>query len=256
MSATTISTRLTSLGRAEFSLLLRNRTAMFTALAVPVGTVVSSNSFMSNGLTSKSALNVGQMTLSAGIGMVLIMIIYSTLVASYVTRREEKVLKRLRTGECSDWEILLSTALPVIALGLAQLALLIVGISVFMDVAAPQRPDLLAVGVLLGIALMVLLAGVTAVISKTVESSQVTVMPLMLVSMFTSGMIIPLDAMPDTAARICQSLPLTPAIQLAQGGLQGGMPGTEVLTALGSALAWTALAVFAVRRWFRWEPRH
>ncbi|MGH3324906.1 MAG: ABC transporter permease, partial [Streptomyces sp.] len=31
--------------------------------------------------------------------------------------------------------------------------------------------------------------------------------------------------------------------------------GLDTARALGVAVLWTVLAVFAVRRWFRWEPR-
>lgn len=254
--STAVMGRLVALGRAEFTLLLRNRTAMFTALAMPVLMVVVVNQILSdNELLENSSLSVGHMMVSAGFGMMLTMVIYSTLVASYVTRREERVLKRLRTGEASDWQILFSTTLPVLALSLAQFALLMVAGTAVLDVGAPKRPDLLLAGVVLGFVLSALLAAATAMVTKTVESSQVTVMPLMVVSFLTSGMMMPLDAMPDTMANGFRVLPLTPVMELLQGGLKGGMGGVDVLLALGSALAWTLLMVSLVRSRFRWEPR-
>ena len=44
-------------------------------------------------------------------------------------------------------------------------------------------------------------------------------------------------------------------IRLISGGWNGDISGYDALGAVLIALAWTVLAVFAVRRWFRWEPR-
>ncbi|OEU95959.1 ABC transporter permease [Streptomyces oceani] len=253
---TTIAGRMSALGRAEFTLLVRNRSAMFTALLVPPGLVLGARQmFDGMPMVREAGLSIGEMLMATGFGLVLTMAIYTTLVASYVTRREELVLKRLRTGEASDTQILASTALPVTVLGLAQVVLLLVAGVTLMDVGVPERPDLLLVGVLSGMLLTALLAAVTTIITRTVESAQITVMPVMMVTMVTSGMVTPLDALPGAVAEVCRFLPLTPAVQLVQGGLLGGMDALEVLRALGVTLAWTALAVFAVRRWFRWEPR-
>jgi ABC-2 type transport system permease protein len=73
--------------------------------------------------------------------------------------------------------------------------------------------------------------------------------------MVGSGIAVPTEVMPDTLARVCELLPLSPAIQLVRGGWTGQLSGYEVLIAVATTVAWTVLAVFAVRRWFRWEPR-
>jgi ABC-2 type transport system permease protein len=62
--------------------------------------------------------------------------------------------------------------------------------------------------------------------------------------------------MPDKLATVCDLLPLSPAIRLVRGGWTGQLSTGEALGALATALAWIFLAVFAVRRRFRWEPRH
>jgi ABC-2 type transport system permease protein len=99
------------------------------------------------------------------------------------------------------------------------------------------------------------LAAVTASFTRTVESSQVTTLPLVMVSMVASGIAVPLELMPDRVASMLELLPLTPVITLVRGGWTGGLSAYEALGPVMTALAWTALGVFAVRRWFRWEPR-
>jgi ABC-2 type transport system permease protein len=80
-------------------------------------------------------------------------------------------------------------------------------------------------------------------------------MPLLLVSMIGSGMFVPLELLPDRVASFCELLPLTPVVTLVRGGWAGNLSGYEALGALATAMAWILIAVFAVRRWFRWEPR-
>lgn len=82
-----------------------------------------------------------------------------------------------------------------------------------------------------------------------------TAMPLTLVSLVGSGTFIPLEVLPDGMASFCELLPLTPVITLIRGGWTGHLSAHDTVGALVTAVAWTVIAVFAVRRWFRWEPR-
>jgi len=52
----------------------------------------------------------------------LLSAVYCNLVTALVARREQLVLKRLRTGESTDPEILTGTAAPAIAIAWAQIA--------------------------------------------------------------------------------------------------------------------------------------
>jgi ABC-2 type transport system permease protein len=88
-----------------------------------------------------------------------------------------------------------------------------------------------------------------------VESAQVTTLPFVIISMVLSGVTVPLEMLPDRFASVCELLPLSPVITLIRGGWAGTLSAYEALGALGTAVAWTVLAVFAVQRWFRWEPR-
>uniref|UniRef100_UPI000A62E952 ABC transporter permease n=1 Tax=Streptomyces sp. NRRL B-24085 TaxID=1709476 RepID=UPI000A62E952 len=116
-------------------------------------------------------------------------------------------------------------------------------------------PHLAALGLLLGLVMCAALAAVTAAVTRTVESAQVTTLPFVMISMVLSGVAVPLELLPGTFASVCELLPLSPVITLVRGGWAGTLSAYEALGALGTALAWTVLAVFAVQRWFRWEPR-
>lgn len=252
---TTVPGRLAALGRAELTLLLRNRTAVFTSLLMPLGFVLLLRTSFGSGDLEGSGLTANGMVMTGGIGVVLILVVYANMVATFVSRREELVLKRLRSGEPRDAEILAGTAAPSALLALLQVAMLLLAGALALDLAAPQRPDLLLAGLALALVTLTGLAAATAAFTRTAESAQITSLPLMMVSFVGSGLGVPLDALPDRLAAVCELLPMTPVMDLVRYGWLGADSGAEPLRALGLAVVWAALAVFAVRRWFRWEPR-
>ncbi|WP_428985885.1 ABC transporter permease [Streptomyces pyxinicus] len=247
--------RLGALGRGELALLGRNRGVVFTALVVPLVLPFSVRPALDGMHLERHGLNVGTTLLTAAVGYSFLFAVYTSLVSAYVARREELVLKRLRTGELSDPEILTGTALPAVLLGLAQALVLCVACAVLLDTGAPRAPYLILPGLVTGLATTAALAALTASWTRTAESAQVTALPLVFVSMIGSGIAFPAEIMPGRLASVCELLPLSPAVRLFRGGWTGQLSGYEVLGALATALAWTVVAVFAVRRWFRWEPR-
>jgi ABC-2 type transport system permease protein len=254
-TTTTPMGRVTALGRAELTLLSRNTLAMLTALLLPVGMVAVMRPTIAQMDLEKTGLDVNAVSMSGGVGFVLLFVVYYNLVTVYVARREELVLKRLRTGEASDLEILVGTALPAVAVALVQCLVLIAAGTALLDLDMPERAELLVAAVALGLVLLTALAAASTVITRTVEMAQITTTPLLFLSLVGSGLIIPLETMPDALANVCRLLPMTPVLELVRAGWVGGVGAHDVLGALATALVWTGLAVFAVRRWFRWEPR-
>ncbi|MEU6811782.1 ABC transporter permease [Streptomyces sp. NPDC046831] len=254
-AATTPAGRMAALARAELTLFGRSRSTLVAAVFVPLVLPFSLRSAAGEMDLEEAGLSVGLLMLPAAIGFSLLFAVYSTLVNVFVARREQLVLKRLRTGELRDAEILAGAALPATATGLVQSLLVVGACTALLDLHAPRAPQLAVAGLLLGLVLCVALAAVTAALTRTAESAQVTSIPLVLVSMIGSGLAVPLELLPDRLAGLCRLLPLTPVVTLLRAGWTGGLSAAETLRALGVALVWIALAVFAVRRWFRWEPR-
>ncbi|MDX3530242.1 ABC transporter permease [Streptomyces sp. ID05-39B] len=252
---TTPVSRMAALARAELTLLGRSKATIIAAVLVPLGLPFSLRPVVDDMNVEDSGLSVGLVLLPAAIGFSLLFGVYSALTGIYTARREELVLKRLRTGELRDAEVVAGSALPVFAMGLVQCVVLAVGCTAFLDVPAPEAPHLAVLGVLLGLVMCSALGAVTASVTRTVESAQVTTMPFVLVSMVASGVAVPLELLPDRVASGFELLPLSPVITLVRGGWSGDLSAYEALGALATALAWTVLAVFAVQRWFRWEPR-
>ncbi|MFF9105085.1 ABC transporter permease [Streptomyces rubrogriseus] len=255
-AVTTPRSRMTALARAELILLGRNKGTVFAALFIPFVMPFSVRAGAEEMDLGKAGLTIGTLVLPAAIGFSLLFAVYSALVGVFVVRREELVLKRLRTGELRDVEILAGSALPAVLSGLVQSLLLAVGCAVLLDLPAPSAPLLSVVGLLLGLVMCAALAAVTASFTRTGESAQVTPLPFTFVSMLASGLFFPLELLPDRVASVCELLPLTPVVTLVRGGWTGDLSAAETLGAAATAVAWTVLAVFAVRRRFRWEPRH
>ncbi|MFC7866275.1 ABC transporter permease [Streptomyces murinus] len=247
--------RVMALARAELTLFIRSKGLIATALIVPLVLPFSVRSMVEHMDLKHTGLTVGLVLLPGAIGFSLLFAVYSSLVGVFVGRREELVLKRLRTGELRDAEILTGSALPAVITGLLQAVVLAVGCTALLDVPAPRAPYLAVLGVLLGLALSTFLALLTANATRTTESAQVTSLPLVLVSVMGSGMAIPRELLPHQLAPVCDLLPLSPVITLVRGGWSGELSSHDVLGALATGGAWIALAQFAVRRWFRWEPR-
>lgn len=214
MTSTTTTGRLGALGRAELTLLVRNRTAVFVALLMPLMMIFAMKSSLDRIDLGGTGLTVAGAALTGGLGMVLLQVVYMNLVATYVARREELVLKRLRTGEVSDREILTGTALPAVSLALAQCVLMIVVGGLAFGLGAPRQPGLLVLGLLLGLLLLSALAAVTSATTRTVQTAQLTTLPVFFVSILGSGLFVPLEVLPDRAASLCELLPMTGVMTL------------------------------------------
>jgi ABC-2 type transport system permease protein len=244
-----------ALGRAELTLLLRAKSALFMGVATPVLLTAGLWSAVKEMDLTGTGLTPGTLLLPGAMGFVLLFAVYGNLVGVYVARREELVLKRLRTGEATDPEILAGSALPAAVVTLIQCVVLVVGGAMLLGLSIPARPDLLLAGLLLGTVMAAALAAASSAMTRSSETAQITPLPIMMVSMMGSGLFIPLDSMPDQIASVCRFLPLTPVMELLRGGWVGGLGTEATLQSLGLALLWTGLALLAIRRWFRWEPR-
>src|SRR3954451_16389869 len=116
--------RVRALASAEIRLLLRNRTAAVYSVLGPVLLLGSVGAIaVSNGMDLDGATLIAD-----AIGITLIFVAYYNLVTTFVARREELVLQRMRTGELTDGEILLGTAVPTLLVTVVQI--LVVGVGV------------------------------------------------------------------------------------------------------------------------------
>src|SRR4051794_26759931 len=253
--------RVRALASAEIGLLLRNRTAVVNALLGPVLLLASVGTIdASNGLELD-----GPRLIASAIGITLIMVVYYNLVTTFVARREELVLQRMRTGELTDREILLGTAVPTLLVAVVQVLVVGVGVGVLGKWSAPVDVVLPLLALLGGGALMVLLAAATTSFTRTVEAAQFTTLPLVVAATLCSGLLVPLSGFPDRVAEVFRLLPLTPVIELSRLGLAGETWNGQPVDTVGAWTAapvpllvlagWLVVGAVVARRVFRWAPR-
>lgn len=192
--------------------------------------------------------------------------VYYNVLSQFVSRRDELVLKRMRTGETRDAELLVGIALPgvVIAAGI-----MVVGVIAAWAAGQmlPVVPLLLAAGVLLALVMFAAFAYWTAAWTRSAESAQMTSLPIILIA--SVG---PLGAamtnLPDVVSQVVERTPgaaMDELIRVAWFGLDGvtatesTLSTADAWSAAGSPLlvmaAWTLLAVGLAQRSMRWEPR-
>lgn len=183
------------------------------------------------------------------------MALYAPLTSIYVMRREQLILKRLRSGEIADVTILLGSAVPVVAVVPVQFALISTGISLVAEEGGPRSPQLAVIGLVLGAVLATVLAALTTVLARTAENAQVAVLPGMFLLPLTSGTYIPLEIYPHALQEVFRFFPLTPVTDLVRAGWTGSMTVWQATVRVVTLLVWIALITYAAKRWFRWEPR-
>ena len=254
--------RVVALARVEGILLWRNRLALLNAVILPAALVGSLKSF--GGLGASGAHDFGAMLLTGLTAFALLIAVYYNLVTAMVARHEELVLKRLRAGEATDGEILAGTAAPAIAIAWAQIAVAAVAAVAVLGLNPPANAALVPVALILGTAVFVLLAAVTAAVTRTVQLAQVTTMPALWLPLVFSGLLFPLAMLPEPL-RWVGGAAADPVVELLRLGLTGTVPPAVITSALPRAwrgsspvlvlAAWTIAGAWAARRWFRWEPR-
>lgn len=248
------------LGRVNWTLMVRNRTTLLYAFLMPALPLV----LLVIGTRGGQNVNIDP---SAGViaGALLFALVfpgYYNLLSMFVTRRDELVLKRLRTGEVRDSELIVSMALPGAAVTLV-VAVVSVVLAAVLGLPLPTNPVLLLLAVLLAIATFAAFAIWTASWTQTAESAQLTSAPVIALS--TVGFVVPV--LPE-AARPWVELTPGAAVELLvriswfgqeRAGSEPGMSFLDTWLAaapsLGALAGWTLLAVVIARRSLRWEPR-
>jgi ABC-2 type transport system permease protein len=254
------SRRVGALARAELRLLLRNRTAVANSVLLPLLLVAVIPALGWGGVST-----AGPHLVVSALGVTLVFLTYYNLVISFVARREELVLQRLRTGELTEGEVLLGTAVPTLVVSAGQVLLVAAGVTVLGEWSAPVDVVLPLIAFLGGAGVMVALAAVSTSFTRTTDSAQITTLPLVMAATALSGLLVPLTLLPDALAQTARLLPLTPVLELARLGLVGRTWDGDPVDLAGAWAAaplplavlagWLVVGTVVARRVFRWAPR-
>lgn len=243
-----------TLFRIEWKLFNRIKANYIFVVLVPVMLLMSMQFVQEQMDLGKHGLNAGPLMVSTAAGILLIFSLYSSVTGLYVARREELVLKRLRTGEVSDPVILAGGASMYVAVCLVQIVVVAAVLSVMFGVV-PQQPFAAAAGLVTGIALMTAMAAATAALCRTVESVLVATLPAIFILPMISGIYVPREVLPDALGDALLFAPLSSTVDLIRSGWTDELTVGSALIRGALASAWTALFAWIAVRKFRWEPR-
>ena len=238
--------RVGGLAAANTRLLVRNRLTLTYALLLPLAPLALLT-------VTADEPAAGVSTISVALLFVYLFPVFYNLLSVVVTRRDELVLKRLRTGETSDTELVLALALPGVVVA-AVVAAVVVPVAVALGMPWPVDLGLYALMVVMACVMFVAFALWTASWTRNAEAAQLTSAPVLLLAAAGSFIAV----VPEPVAEVIQRTPggaLDVLLRLAWLG--GGADGTwaQALQPLLILLAWTAVALFLAQRSMRWEPR-
>lgn len=245
---------MSTLFRVEWKLFNRIKANYLFAVFVPLMLLLTMRFVQDQMELEKHGVNAGPAMITTATGILLIFSLYSSVTALYVARREELVLKRLRTGEVSDRVILAGGASMYVVISVVQIVVVATALSLMFGIV-PGQPLTAIAGLVTGIALMTAMAAATAALCRTAESVMVASLPAIFVLPMISGVYIPLPVLPETLGDVLQFAPLSSTVDLVRSGWTSELTAGGALAKGVLAIAWTALFAWIASRRFRWEPR-
>lgn len=256
--------KLAALAKAEWLQFRRNKVIMFMAILLPLGipALVLSSMFFSDAEPSVAG---GAAATELYLMMGLILVLFYSALSMVTTRRDEGVLKRLRTGEAKDWQILTAVGVPGTIIVVALFIVLIAAMMI-MGMPMPKNPVALVVALAGGIICTMLFALISSGFTKNAEAAQITSMPVLLLGML-SGVSFR-EMLPESVRFIAEKNPFGVVYDLIYLGWAGNYPAEAMAEAapLDSAELWTYIAKltvilaiwipvlgFSAREYMRWD---
>ncbi|WP_329115684.1 ABC transporter permease [Streptomyces sp. NBC_01353] len=164
--------------------------------------------------------------------------------------RERGILRRMSTTPVRPASLLTAQIALHGAAALVSSALVIVVGRIAFGVRLPQNLPGYVLALLLAIAGGLALGAAVCAVSRTQKIATAVGSAVFFPTMFTAGVWVPVQAMPDTLQRIVQFTPYGAASQALDAATTGGWPGWA---ALGVMALWTVVLTAMAARWFRWE---
>ncbi|MEV5675190.1 ABC transporter permease [Streptomyces sp. NPDC052179] len=164
--------------------------------------------------------------------------------------RERGILRRMSTTPVRPSALLTAQIVLHGAAALGSAALVIAVGRLAYGVPLPRQLPGYALALLLAVAGVLALGATICSLSHTTKAAGAVGSVSYLVMMFTAGVWLPVQTMPDTLRHIVQLTPLGAASQALDQAVTGQWPGW---VHLGVVALWTVVLGFTASRVFRWE---
>lgn len=164
--------------------------------------------------------------------------------------RERGILRRMSTTPVRPASLLTAQIVLHGAASLVSAALVIAVGRLAFDVRLPHHLAGYALALLLAVAGGLALGTAVCAVSRTQKIATAVGTAVFFPTMFTAGVWVPVQAMPDTLRTVVQFTPSGAASQALDAAAAG--TGTAWV-ALGVMALWTVVLTGTAARWFRWE---
>ncbi|MDN5722774.1 MAG: ABC transporter permease [Corynebacterium sp.] len=260
--------RFMALARAETLQFVRNKTLLINAAVVPIAFALVMY-FVQSGNDEASKVDAAATAMEYFLLFALMFVQYYTVLSMVTTRRDEGVLKRLRTGESRDVEILSASSFPGAVLTIVFTVVIAVLLMV-LGAPGPVNVVPIIVAVLLGLAVVSGLALVTSGFTKNAEAAQITSLPVMVLLFASMGLFRQLY--PEAVTEVVDRTPFALIFDLAQYGWAGNtmmdrisadgaapLSSGEVLAETWQMMlilvVWAVVCLWAGAKYVRWDIR-
>ncbi|MFI6418591.1 ABC transporter permease [Streptomyces sp. NPDC050842] len=238
--------------RTEVRLFTREPGALFWVMASPTVLVVILGLIPSFRDASEDlgGRRVIDLYVPVSVLFALIMAAVQSMPAVLSGYRERGILRRMSTTPVRPATLLAAQIALYAAATLVSAVLVITVGRLAFGVALPGNLAGYALALLLTVAGGLALGATVCAVSRTQGIAYAVGSAVAFPAMFTAGVWVPVQAMPDTLQRIVGLSPFGAASQALDAAASGGWPGW---TELGVLALWTAVLTGASVRWFRWE---
>ncbi|AHI02421.1 membrane protein [Corynebacterium falsenii DSM 44353] len=259
--------RMLPLALGEWKQFRRNKVIVFMVILVLIFIPLSTMGSVGGSDSPEKARVAAAFSLQLLLLMAVTYVLFYSVLSMATTRRDEGVLKRLRTGEARDRDILIAICMPSAVFVLIA-AIVTPIIVMVMGSAPPVNVGFYILAVLCGIVLGATTGFITSTYTKNAEAAQVTSFPVVILAMLSLTMVRPF--LPDALQVIGEKNPFGLMLDLVNIGWAGVVapePGENPMSKSfadtlreGGLVAiqlvvWCVALVYVTQRVMRWDPR-
>jgi ABC-2 type transport system permease protein len=236
-------------------LAFRSRTLLFFSLLVPTGSLLLFGFVF--GQHAIPLPGSGNVSYSIWLlpGIIVMNMIASGLMgnsSAMITWRERGIFRRILVTPTAPWEVMLARACTqVLVIVIQTVIAIIVGSLIFNFKFNLLYAPLTLLFIVLGSAVFLLLGQVIASFTDRVELGNIISQGLYILLTFLTGLLLPLQILPDIASKVAPFTPSYMVADLLRGAMLQGSAGNAPLVDIVGCLVYCAAAVGLSAAFFR-----